>query len=380
MFFCSNTRGNVLLPARRSRSYPVPCPSLDFTCPRQFTGCIELRGLQTCVWCSKTPGAPCILNTHQSQPVAPPTPRPTFVETPSPTREPTTPTEYVLDVNFRSTVPSWMRTVANNAVNKWKEIITSDYQHTFTVPNNNCPGVTAGTQVDDSLVSIGYEYIDGSSGSNTLAYAGTCFYSLGKSRVCAIVMDSSNFASSGSSVLAYNVIIHEIGHCLGIQSTAWRNNNLADNNYKYTGVHANAQLAGLGANHNQALIEDLYGDGSRGSHWRESVYDSEVMTSIAEYNEMQLSRLTIGALEDLGYSVDYSKADAYTVPSPNGRRLRKKKGVPFHSSVMKLPFGSEDSGFENLKEKERGGRGKGIGKGKGKGKGVGKNKHKNKKP
>lgn len=307
-----------------------------------------------CIWCSAKIGNPCILRTHFALPTPPPSPRPTFVETPAPTDPPTRPSDYKLDVVFKPEVPEWIRTVAKNAALRWQEIINQDFAETLIVPNSNCPGVPAKTEVDDTLVSIGYQYIDGSSGSNTLAYAGTCFYSRGKSRVGAIVLDSSNFPSSGSSVLAYNVLLHEMGHILGIQETAWRNHGLVDSNLRYTGANANAQLPLINAKHSQAYVEDLYGQGSRGSHFKESVYDSELMSSLAEYKEMPLSRLTIGALADLGYSVDYSKADPYTVPTQSGRRLRKKKGVLFHgSNPADLPFGSEEVTENDLKEKNR---------------------------
>lgn len=307
-----------------------------------------------CIWCSGKISSPCILRTHFALPTPPPTPRPTFIETPAPTDPPTRPSDYKLDVVFKPEVPEWVRTAGRNAASRLQDIITSDYENILVVPNSNCPGVSAGTQVDDTLVSISYQYIDGSSGSNTLAYAGTCFYSRGKSRVGAIVLDSSNFPSAGSSVLVYNVLLHEMLHILGIQETAWRNHGLVDSNLRYKGTNANAQLPSIGANHNEALVEDLYGQGSRGSHWRESVYDSEVMSSLAEYGRMPLSSLTIGALADLGYGVDYSKADPYTVPSQSGRRLRRKKGVLFHgSSPSDLPFGSEEVIENDLKEKNR---------------------------
>jgi len=342
---------NIAVPARRSNSFPVRCPVSGYSCMSYFSGCIEMNGQQMCIWCSARPSSPCMMRTHFALPTPPPTPRPTFMETPAPTADPTRPSDYKLDVIFKPEVPQWLQTVARNAALRWQEIITQDFAETLIVPNNHCPGVSAGTQVDDSLVSIGYQYIDGASGSNSLAYAGTCFYSRGKSRVGAIVLDSSNFPSSGSAVLAYNVILHEMGHILGIQETAWRNANLVNSALRYTGTNANAQLPLIGANHNQAYVEDLYGQGSRGSHFKESVYDSELMTSLAEYKEMPISRLTLGALADLGYSVDYSKADPYTVPTQSGRRLRKKKGVPFHGSVGELPFGSEEVTENDLKEK-----------------------------
>ena len=54
------------------------------------------------------------------------------------------------------------------------------------------------------------------------------------------------------------------------------------------------------------------------SHWKESVYDGELMTGYLEPRgkKMPLSAMTIGALADLGYEVDLSKADGFTVRAP----------------------------------------------------------------
>ncbi len=58
------------------------------------------------------------------------------------------------------------------------------------------------------------------------------------------------------------------------------------------------------------------GVGSAGSHWRESVFDTELMTSLAENTgtAMPISRITVGQFADLGYVVNYAAADAYTKP------------------------------------------------------------------
>jgi hypothetical protein len=45
------------------------------------------------------------------------------------------------------------------------------------------------------------------------------------------------------------------------------------------------------------------GDGTWGSHWRESVFTSELMTGFANPGEEPLTRLTIASFEDLGYKV-----------------------------------------------------------------------------
>jgi hypothetical protein len=60
-------------------------------------------------------------------------------------------------------------------------------------------------------------------------------------------------------------------------------------------------------------VENTGGSGTRGSHWRESVFHTELMTGWAD-GAMQLSRATIGALKDFGYDVDLNKADPFVLP------------------------------------------------------------------
>ena len=60
-----------------------------------------------------------------------------------------------------------------------------------------------------------------------------------------------------------------------------------------------------------------YGTGGLDGHWREAVFDTELMTPSIESGSTDdpLSKLTIAALADLGYQVDYTEAESYTLPS-----------------------------------------------------------------
>jgi hypothetical protein len=46
------------------------------------------------------------------------------------------------------------------------------------------------------------------------------------------------------------------------------------------------------------------------------VFANELMTGFLNPGVNPISRLTIAALEDLGYEVDYGAADPYVLPSP----------------------------------------------------------------
>lgn len=59
------------------------------------------------------------------------------------------------------------------------------------------------------------------------------------------------------------------------------------------------------------IEQDGYpGDGNFDGHWDEGCMGKEFMTCLADTN-MLISTLMIAALADLGYTVDYSVADAY---------------------------------------------------------------------
>ena len=148
--------------------------------------------------------------------------------------------------------------------------------------------------------------------------------------VGAIVLNSTHLYGSLKEDHLYAVLLHEVGHVLGI-GTVW---NLAkspltlyqeDNKdkYYYTGTAAlreyktyfpTSELIGI-------PLEDDGGDGTEGSHPEEQMnrkidgtphpgLQDELMTgwlgSLAS-----LSRITLGFLEDIGYEVDYSKADPF---------------------------------------------------------------------
>jgi len=61
-------------------------------------------------------------------------------------------------------------------------------------------------------------------------------------------------------------------------------------------------------------------------HWKESVYKNELMTGyVSDQIFAPMSSLTVRSFADLGYIVDVTKADPYTVPAAlktNGHNLR----------------------------------------------------------
>jgi len=109
------------------------------------------------------------------------------------------------------------------------------------------------------------------------------------------------------------VILHEMGHVLGI-GTLWDFNNIVDDNLNYLGGNAiNVWKDDWGCVTNAPPVEKDYGPGTAGGHWDEECLVDELMTGFLRTGQTAypLSKLTVASLEEIGYTVDYSAADKY---------------------------------------------------------------------
>ncbi len=189
------------------------------------------------------------------------------------------------------------------AAQRWSEIIIGD------LPDVNCDrGV-----IDDLLIDASIKSIDGTGG--ILGQAGyTAIRSGNDGLPCVGLMqfDSADVASMVADGTFERVVLHEMGHVLGLTSYLWQLRGLASVT-SYTGANAVAAYDSLQPGvQTTVALEAAGGLGTRGSHWSETVFDTELMTGYAEASPpMPLSIVTVGALQDLGYQVNYAAADAY---------------------------------------------------------------------
>jgi hypothetical protein len=77
----------------------------------------------------------------------------------------------------------------------------------------------------------------------------------------------------------------------------------------YTGALANKEYKAI-SGCSAVPLEKNRGPGGDCGHWSEECMKDELMTPLISGNN-QLSRITVGSLEDLGYVVDYSHAAAF---------------------------------------------------------------------
>lgn len=169
--------------------------------------------------------------------------------------------------------------------------------------------------VDDLEISASVVSIDGVSGAlgqagptslrptTYLPYKGTMKF------------DSADMASMISDGTLTSVVTHEMGHVLGF-GTLWDYLHLNTVFAQYTGANALAEYRTLSGNASASYVplETGGGAGTADSHWSESIFGAELMTGYAESAPpMPLSRLTIAAMKDLGYGVDFSAAQSFTL-------------------------------------------------------------------
>ena len=116
-----------------------------------------------------------------------------------------------------------------------------------------------------------------------------------------------------------DVILHEMAHVLGF-GTLWTFNGLiaasGTNDPRFTGPAAAREFAALLPDGGPFVpIANTGGAGTREGHWRELIFGDELLTGFLSGTNRPLSRMSIESFEDLGYQVNYSAADPFTLPS-----------------------------------------------------------------
>jgi hypothetical protein len=193
--------------------------------------------------------------------------------------------------------------------------------------------VVNGEYIDDFKLVVREEAVDGL--NNALAYAGpTRTYSNGQQLIQK--RGSSNTSYGGTAVVDIadrdneqikDIMVHELGHALGVGPfwtleyirSSFKPLGLVKNLFTdspiYVGRYALAEYRKLAPGAIGVPLESGGGGGTRAAHWSEAVFGNELMTGYLS-STMPLSRVTLGALQDLGYSVNYAKADPFTLPKP----------------------------------------------------------------
>lgn len=207
-----------------------------------------------------------------------------------------------IDLDFESSRNDLKR-VFERAARRWEQVIVGDL-----------PGATVdGSSVDDVLIRATVERLDGPGG--VLGRAGPTHTRFESGLPLAGVMkfDADDLDAMLRDGSLEDVILHEMGHVLGL-GTLWRVNGLVvgagTEDPRYVGENAVAAAPGAFPGLGSIPLANTGGAGTREGHWREKDFGAELMTGYLSGNRNPLSAMTIGALEDLGYDVDYAAAEA----------------------------------------------------------------------
>lgn len=216
------------------------------------------------------------------------------------------------------------RAAFTNSVARWTALVRGDLADlSGAIPEDAC-GVgtpSMNSSYDDLVIFAAVTDIDGPGA--VLGRAGPCFIRTGGLPVIGkMEFDVADLVSLESSNQLGNVILHEMGHVLGI-GTLWslkgflqdRSTPTSTLDTYYNGPEGIAGFNAIGGSTYtggaKVPVENTGGAGTMNGHWRETALRNELMTGYLNSGSNPLSVLTVRSLTDLGYSVDPSRADAF---------------------------------------------------------------------
>jgi leishmanolysin len=268
---------------------------------------------------------------------------------------------FTIQLVYLSTPTATQKAAFDAAAQHWSRIVVGDIPDVqVNFPANDCNvGEPAINQtVDDVLIYVLVAPIDGVGG--ILGQAGPCRVRLSDDLPATGVMhfDTADLANLETQGTLNDVILHEMGHVLGFGSI-WNDAThslvvglaaqcnppppAASCDPHFVGANATSAFNTLNGGNAYVLgakvpVEATGGVGTQDSHWRESVFDTELMTGFISAPGNPLSATTIASLQDLGYTVDMSQADAYTIPAPPALAAAARvRSVHLVDDVLRLP-------------------------------------------
>jgi hypothetical protein len=254
---------------------------------------------------------------------------------------------------------------------RWEALIFGDLSD---IPVNYAAGAACGSSfpdlpainetVDDIVIYAKVDSIDGA--GQVLGQAGPCLIrsSSGLTVVGIMRFDKFDLADLEVSGQLNLVILHEMGHVLGY-GTLWNNSpfsllagpcpsptNCATDPH-FIGPKAIAAFNRVGGEtyvasakvpaENCVGTPGPCGAGTVNGHWRESVFDQELMTGYLNAGTNPLSILTLASFWDMSYLVNYADADAYVWPAPPAlRRMGGAGAIEMKDDILRMPIRALD--------------------------------------
>lgn len=260
---------------------------------------------------------------------------------------------YQIDLEFLTPMSPTQAAAFTSAAARWAGIIVGDLPSDRVVADagecfDNSPAQDE--VIDDLLIFASVDSIDGPGG--ILGGASPCwirdegFLTI----VGGMVFDSADMAQLEVAGILEAVILHEMGHVLGI-GTLWSYMNpsllvgAGTVNPYFNGANGVFRfgLDGGGTYPGTPVpVENQGGPGTADGHWRETIMGRELMTGYISLIANPLSTITVGSLADMAYTVSYANADPYTV---SGINLRMEPAAgEMHLRELKPRFAPKRTG------------------------------------
>lgn len=261
-----------------------------------------------------------------------------------------------------------------DAESKWEEAVFGDLpaqlvrEDSATVAQYCEVDVPGGLDetVDDLVIYVRLEPIDGPFG--VVGKAGPCLVRPDGSRLPVVgrmIFDTDDLDYLNGQGQLQATVIHEMAHVLGlgplwgpdwadvVRDTSNLSGARIDTYYAgEAGRWAFDRIGGLAYVDGQKVpVEDgFYPDattedvflrrpGTLNVHWRERVFESELMTGVLDGGANPLSTLSIAAMTDLGYLANYSVAGTFVLPSPAAFGVGRGVRIDLGNDVADGPIG-----------------------------------------
>jgi hypothetical protein len=236
-----------------------------------------------------------------------------------------------IEIRYASDITPALQEAATIAAAKWTRALSKnmgDFQ--LASPANECfVGEPALNETHHNLLLfVSLLPVDHQGGA--LAFTEVCKLSTRDTLpiVSHIRVDREDLDSLEARGELQGVIMHEMGHALGFNPLSYLPKELAEGTSEdpiFVGAGARSEFSKHGAWYTGPTVplENVSNLGLRDPHWRFSVFGDELMSpSIGRGFKSPLSTITLGAFQDLGYTVDFSVADPYeVVPLFGGNRV-----------------------------------------------------------
>ena len=268
------------------------------------------------------------------------------------------PSNFNIDLLFTGPFTTDQKAMFEQAASRWESIITGDIADTQSNLLNVAGDDISFGLIDDLLIEVKLVEIDGPAGTWGNAEILQC-RPQSFLPVTGIVRFDIADINDMSRIDFLDTAVHEMGHVLGIGSILWDKfgflqNPSLDENYEpidpapdtyFSGPQAIEAFNNVGgANYRGEKVPvengEEWGAGSRDSHWRESVFGNEIMSTVGVRDVIgPVSAISIQSLADLGYSVDVSQADPYRLPSPGtASRRAPEDQIHHYDDVIRGPI------------------------------------------